>query len=127
MSENDGEKVSENPDDMEKELAGFETLLSDLMAFKNNAEGWSRNERFAYTQNFAKAFDDLIGDGKSSSSSDEIEDYEDADDYEDNGEKEKGNGTEKSKEIDKDKDNDKKNREEMQNMEDCDQALEPFH
>lgn len=56
---------------MEAELAGFEKLLTELMMFKNNASTLSQNERFAYTQNFADAFDDLIGDGADSSADDE--------------------------------------------------------
>lgn len=32
------------------------------MAFKNNASTWSRSDRLAYTQTFADAFDNLIGD-----------------------------------------------------------------
>ena len=47
---------------IESELAGFEKLLSELMMFKNNASVMSPSDRFAYTQNFAEAFDDLIDD-----------------------------------------------------------------
>lgn len=51
---------------IEGELAGFEKLLSEMMMFKNNASNMSHMERFAYTQNFANAFDDLIdNDGNS--------------------------------------------------------------
>lgn len=47
---------------IETELADFEHLLTDMMAFKNNASTWSRSDRLAYTQTFADAFDSLIGD-----------------------------------------------------------------
>lgn len=46
-----------------------------MMAFKNNASTWSRSDRLAYTQTFADAFDNLIGDdneqGGDNESSDE--------------------------------------------------------
>lgn len=35
------------------------------MVFKNNSTIWSRNERLSYTQNFAEAFDNLIGEDSS--------------------------------------------------------------
>lgn len=35
------------------------------MVFKSNSSIWSRNERLSYTQNFAEAFDNLIGEGSS--------------------------------------------------------------
>lgn len=47
----------------EAELLNFEKLLNDLVIFRQNSASLSRNERFAYTQNFADAFDQLIGDG----------------------------------------------------------------
>ncbi|KAJ6642227.1 Alpha- and gamma-adaptin-binding protein p34 [Pseudolycoriella hygida] len=46
---------------MEDMLTDFDKLLTDIMKFKNDSSEWSRSERLAYTQNFAKAFDDLIG------------------------------------------------------------------
>ncbi|XP_037035658.1 uncharacterized protein LOC119073883 [Bradysia coprophila] len=50
---------------IEAELIGFEKLLTEVMAFKSNSSTWSRNDRLSYTQNFAEAFDNLIGDGSS--------------------------------------------------------------
>lgn len=50
---------------LEAELLGFEKLLNEVMLFKNNSSIWSRNDRLSYTQNFAEAFDNLIGDGSS--------------------------------------------------------------
>lgn len=50
---------------VEAELIGFEKLLYGVLAFKSNSSTWSRNDRLSYTQNFAEAFDNLIGDGSS--------------------------------------------------------------
>lgn len=50
---------------IEAELIGFEKLLNEVMVFKSNSSIWSRNERLSYTQNFAEAFDNLIGEGSS--------------------------------------------------------------
>lgn len=50
---------------IEAELIGFEKLLNEVMVFKSNSSIWSRNDRLSYTQNFAEAFDDLIGEGSS--------------------------------------------------------------
>lgn len=52
-------------DKIEAELIGFEKLLNEVMVFKSNSSIWSRNERLSYTQNFAEAFDNLIGEGSS--------------------------------------------------------------
>lgn len=50
---------------IEEELIGFEKLLNEVMLFKSNSSIWSRNDRLSYTQNFAEAFDNLIGEGSS--------------------------------------------------------------
>lgn len=55
---------------IEAELAGFENLLTDLMVFKSNAATLSQTDRLAYTQGFADAFDELIGEGCDSSDDD---------------------------------------------------------
>lgn len=48
-------------------MAGFEKLLTDLMVFKSNAATLSQTDRLAYTQGFADAFDEIIGEGADSS------------------------------------------------------------
>lgn len=55
------------------ELLKFEKILNDVASFRENASSLSGNERFAYTQMFADAFDELIGDGPTDDSGDEPE------------------------------------------------------
>ncbi|XP_031637450.1 uncharacterized protein LOC116349927 isoform X2 [Contarinia nasturtii] len=47
-------------DTLEAELSGFEQLLTEVMAFKETTATWSRNERLAYAEKFADAFDNLL-------------------------------------------------------------------
>lgn len=51
----------------------FEKILNDVAAFRDNASSLSGNERFAYTQMFADAFDEMIGDGQTDDSGDELD------------------------------------------------------
>lgn len=59
---------------VEAELLNFEKLLNDLMVYRESSSVLSRNERFAYTQNFADAFDAMIGDGADSDDSEPLDD-----------------------------------------------------
>lgn len=41
-------------DALDADLSGFEQLLTEVMAFKETTSSWSRNERLAYAEKFAR-------------------------------------------------------------------------